>query len=174
MLRSALAASAFLFLFVFDAAAILHARPIIEKASVISGYAPGTIVISQSARRLFLIELDGGLRSYPVAVGKAGKAWLGSARINGKYVAPAWSPPADVKRDHPRLPGYIPGGSPDNPMGAGALTLDRAEIAIHGTSPSMRASIGRAASYGCIRMLNEDVMDLFGRVEVGAQVIAIP
>ena len=152
----------------------LQARPQIEQVALASHYAPGTIIISQSARRLFLIEPDGNTRSYPVAVGKAGKGWLGPARINGKHVAPAWSPPADVKRDHPSLPNYIPGGVPQNPMGAWALTLDRSEIAIHGTSPSMRGSIGRAASYGCIRMLNEDVIDLFERVQVGTPVVAVP
>jgi lipoprotein-anchoring transpeptidase ErfK/SrfK len=137
-------------------------------------YAPGTIVISQSQRRLFLVEGGGEVRTYRVAVGKAGKAWLGSARIAGKFVEPSWSPPADVKHDNPRLPNYIEGGAPHNPMGARALTLDRSEIAIHGTSRSMRASIGQAASYGCIRMLNEDVVDLFDRVRVGTPVVAIP
>jgi lipoprotein-anchoring transpeptidase ErfK/SrfK len=138
-----------------------------------SGIGPGTIVISQSQRRLYLTQDDGLAISYPIAVGKMGKAWSGWARVNGKFVAPAWSPPAVVKRDNPRLPNVIPGGSPSNPMGAAALTLDRDEIAIHGTSASMRASIGSAASYGCIRMYNEDVVDLFQRVSVGTPVVAI-
>ena len=86
---------------------------------------------------------------------------------------PAWSPPAEVKRDNPRLPNVIAGGAPNNPMGARALTLDRSEIAIHGTTPSMRASIGSAASYGCIRMYNEDVIDLYNRVSVGTRVLAV-
>jgi lipoprotein-anchoring transpeptidase ErfK/SrfK len=150
------------------------ARPQIELVALADHYAPGTIIISQSARRLFLVEGEGAVRSYRVAVGKAGKSWLGLAHINGKHVAPAWAPPADVKRDNPNLPNYIPGGVPQNPMGARALTLDRAEIAIHGTSPTMRASIGRAASYGCIRMLNEDVIDLFERVQIGTPVVALP
>jgi len=150
------------------------ARVRVEYDDLATHYAPGTIIISQSARRLFLVEGQGSVRSYRVAVGKVGKAWLGPARISGKHVAPAWSPQASVKRDNPRLPDYIPGGAPQNPMGARALTLDRAEIAIHGTSPSMRASIGQAASYGCIRMLNEDVIDLFERVQVGTLVVAIP
>ena len=78
-----------------------------------------------------------------------------------------------MKHDNPRLPDLIPGGSPHNPMGVRALTLDREEIAIHGTTQAMRASIGSAASYGCIRMYNEDVVDLFDRVSVGTPVIAI-
>jgi lipoprotein-anchoring transpeptidase ErfK/SrfK len=134
---------------------------------------PGTIVISQSQRRLFLIERGGRAISYPIAIGMPGRAWLGWARVSGKYVEPAWSPPADVKRDHPRMPDLIPGGAPNNPMGARALTLDRTEIAIHGTTASMRRSIGGAASYGCIRMYNEDVIDLFDRVDVGAPVLAV-
>ena len=79
-----------------------------------------------------------------------------------------------MKRDNPNLPDIIPGGSPSNPMGPRALTLDRSEIAIHGTTQSMRRSIGSAASYGCIRMYNEDIVDLFDRVRVGTAVVAIP
>ena len=93
--------------------------------------------------------------------------------VDGKYVEPAWSPPESVKRDHPELPDVIPGGSPHNPMGARAITLDRDEVAIHGTTCAMRASVGTAASYGCIRMFNEDVIDLYDRVSVGAPVVMI-
>ena len=137
------------------------------------GIGAGTIVISQSQRRLFLTQSDGGAISYPIAIGKSGRAWSGWAHVNGKYVQPAWSPPAVVKHDNPRMPALIPGGAPNNPMGARALTLDREEIAIHGTTASMRRSIGSAASYGCIRMYNEDVIDLYERVGVGTPVIAV-
>ena len=137
-------------------------------------FPPGAIVISQSARKLYLV-LDGRTAiAYPVAVAKAGMEWSGPARVSAKYVEPAWSPPESVRRDHPGLPDVIPGGAPSNPMGARAITLDRAEIAIHGTTRAMRASIGRAASYGCIRMRNEDVIDLFDRVSVGAPVMMTP
>jgi lipoprotein-anchoring transpeptidase ErfK/SrfK len=137
-------------------------------------YPPGTIVISQRQRRLYLTLGDGRAIRYPVAVGKAGKAWSGWARVDGKHVNPAWSPPYVVRRDNPHLPDFIPGGSPSNPMGPRALTLDRSEIAIHGTTQAMRRSIGTAASYGCIRMLNEDIVDLFDRVRVGTAVVSIP
>ncbi|MDB5569510.1 MAG: ErfK/YbiS/YcfS/YnhG family protein [Hyphomicrobiales bacterium] len=137
-------------------------------------YPAGTIVISQKQRRLYLTLGDGRAIRYPVAVGKLGKAWSGLARVDGKHVNPAWSPPDVVKRDNPRLPDLIPGGSPSNPMGVRALTLDRSEIAIHGTTEAMRRSIGSAASYGCIRMLNEDIVDLFDRVQVGTAVVAVP
>ncbi len=137
-------------------------------------YPPGSILISQSARRLYLV-LDGRTAvAYPVAVARRGMEWSGPARVAAKYVEPAWSPPDSVRRDHPDLPEVIPGGSPINPMGARALSLDRSEIAIHGTTRAMRASIGTAASYGCIRMLNEDVIDLYDRVTVGAPVIMTP
>jgi lipoprotein-anchoring transpeptidase ErfK/SrfK len=136
-----------------------------------SGYPPGAILISQSARTLYLILDSHTAIAYPVAVAKRGREWSGSARVEAKFVEPAWSPPDSVKRDHPDLPDVIPGGSPHNPMGARAITLDRNEIAIHGSTQAMRASIGSAASYGCIRMLNEDVIDLFDRVAVGAPVI---
>jgi lipoprotein-anchoring transpeptidase ErfK/SrfK len=138
-----------------------------------SPYEIGTIVISQSARKLYLITGPQSAIAYPVAVAKRGKEWSGYAKVDGKYVDPAWSPPESVKRDHPELPDVIPGGSPHNPMGARAITLDRDEVAIHGTTMAMRASVGTAASYGCIRMLNEDVIDLFDRVSVGAPVVMI-
>lgn len=133
------------------------------------GASPGTIVVRTAERRLYYVNGDGTAIRYPVAVGKAGKQWTGLARIEGKYVQPAWSPPFEVKRDNPRLPAVIAGGSPRNPMGAAALTLDRGEYAIHGTNrPS---SIGTFASYGCIRMFNQDVVDLYARVQVGTPVV---
>ncbi|MDQ0448570.1 lipoprotein-anchoring transpeptidase ErfK/SrfK [Methylobacterium aerolatum] len=128
----------------------------------------GSIVISVSQRKLYLVNGDGTAIRYPVAVGKPGKQWFGTVRIDGKYVAPAWSPPSDVKRDNPRLPNLIAGGSPHNPMGAAAMTLAGGQYAIHGTNrPS---SIGTWASYGCIRMYNQDVVDLYQRVDVGTSV----
>jgi lipoprotein-anchoring transpeptidase ErfK/SrfK len=136
-----------------------------------SAYSAGTIVINQSARKLYLVLDSNRALAYPVAVAKRGKEWSGFAKVEGKFVEPAWSPPVAVKRDHPELPDVIPGGSPNNPMGARAITLDRDEVAIHGTTEKMRASVGTAASYGCIRMYNEDVIDLFGRVAVGAPVV---
>ena len=131
--------------------------------------APGTIVIRTAERQLYLVEGGGTALRYRVAVGRPGKQWLGEARIDGKYVRPAWSPPAEVKRDNPRLPDVIAGGSPGNPMGMRALTLDRDEYAIHGTNRP--GSIGTFASYGCIRMLNEDIVDLYERVGVGTRVV---
>jgi lipoprotein-anchoring transpeptidase ErfK/SrfK len=132
----------------------------------------GDIVVVQRERRLYLVLGDGTALSYRVAVGKAGKQWTGTMPIVAKYHEVAWSPPASVKRDRPWLPDVIPAGAPGNPMGARVLSLP-GEYAIHGTSTSMRASIGTAASYGCIRMLNEDIIDLFERVRVGARVTVV-
>ncbi|MCJ2108438.1 L,D-transpeptidase [Methylobacterium sp. E-041] len=132
------------------------------------GVMPGSVVISVSQRRLYLVNGDGTAIRYPVAVGKPGKQWFGTKSIDGKYVQPAWSPPSEVKRDNPRLPNLIAGGSPHNPMGAAAMTLSGGEYAIHGTNrPS---SVGTWASYGCIRMYNQDVVDLYDRVSVGTPV----
>ncbi len=132
----------------------------------------GDIIVSQSQRRLFLALGDGTALSYRVAVGKAGKQWFGTTQIVAKHHEVAWSPPASVKRDRPWLPDVIAAGDPTNPMGARVLSLP-GEYAIHGTTASMRRSIGSAASYGCIRMLNEDIVDLFDRVRVGTRVTVI-
>lgn len=145
-----------------------------ELVSFPSNYPAGVMVISVHQRRLYLTEGNGMAIRYPVAVGKMGKAWFGETRVEGKYLHPAWSPPASVLRDHPNLPAVIRGGAPSNPMGVAAIALERDEIAIHGTNAHMRGSIGTAASYGCIRMYNEDVLDLYSRVEVGTPVVAIP
>jgi lipoprotein-anchoring transpeptidase ErfK/SrfK len=132
-------------------------------------YSPGTIVVKSNERRLYLVvDPDHAIR-YPVGVGKSGKQWAGTTRIDGKYRNPAWSPPAEVKRDKPSIPNVIPGGSPHNPMGVAAMTLAGGEYAIHGTN--MPGSIGGFVSYGCIRMLNEDITDLYQRVSVGTTVV---
>ena len=132
-------------------------------------YSPGTIVVKTGERRLYLVVDPEHAVRYPVGVGKAGKQWAGTTQIDGKYRNPAWSPPKEVKRDKPRLPDVIPGGSPKNPMGAAALTLSGGEYAIHGTN--VPGSVGGFVSYGCIRMFNRDVVDLYDRVSVGTTVV---
>jgi len=145
-----------------------------ETVAVARDYPSGMIIIKHSERRLYLMLGDGRAIRYPIAIGAGGRAWRGLAHIDGKYVRPDWAPPREVKRHNPALPDLIPGGSPRNPMGERALTLDRSEIAIHGTTQAMRRSIGTAASFGCIRMYNEDVVDLYDRVSVGTPVMAVP
>ena len=106
---------------------------------------------------------------YRVAVGRPTKQWYGQVEVAGKHLRPAWSPPEEVRLDNPNLPDVIPGGAPNSPMGFGALTLSGGEYAIHGTNRP--ESIGKFASYGCIRMHNEDIADLFERVDVGTLVV---
>jgi len=132
-------------------------------------YSPGTIVVRTGERHLYLILDSGKAMRYPVGVGRAGKQWAGTTRIDGKYRNPAWSPPKEVKHDKPNMPDVIPGGSPKNPMGVAAMTLAGGEYAIHGTN--MPGSVGGFVSYDCIRMYNADISDLFGRVSVGTTVV---
>jgi lipoprotein-anchoring transpeptidase ErfK/SrfK len=133
------------------------------------GELPGTIVINTRERRLYLV-LDGEVAiRYPVGVGRAGRQWQGRAVIDGAHIEPAWAPTPEIKRDNPSLPDVIPGGSPGNPMGARALTLSGGEYAIHGTNRP--ETVGTYASYGCIRMFNEDIIDLFSRVRLGTEVV---
>ena len=134
-----------------------------------SGYAPGTIVIRTNERRLYYYLGDGKALRYPVGVGRAGMQWTGTSFINGKYLNPAWAPPADIRHDKPNLPAVIPGGSPHNPMGVAAMTLSGGEYAIHGTNNP--GSIGGFVSYGCIRMYNQDITDLFNRVDYHTPVV---
>jgi lipoprotein-anchoring transpeptidase ErfK/SrfK len=129
----------------------------------------GTVVIRTNERRLYLVLEDGKALRYPVGVGRAGKQWQGQAQIDGAHVEPAWAPTPEIKDDNPDLPDVIPGGSPRNPMGARALTLTGGDYAIHGTNRP--ESIGTYASYGCVRMFNEDIIDLFGRVGLGTRVV---
>jgi lipoprotein-anchoring transpeptidase ErfK/SrfK len=135
----------------------------------LSGYSPGTIVIKTRERRLYYVVSNGKAVRYPVGVGRPDKQWSGQSAISGKYIKPAWSPPEEIRRDKPRLPYVIPSGAPNNPMGAAALTLAGGEYAIHGTNRP--GSVGGFVSYGCIRMLNSDILDLFDRVAVGTSVV---
>jgi lipoprotein-anchoring transpeptidase ErfK/SrfK len=137
----------------------------------LSGYAPGTIVVETSERKLHLVLGNGEVITYPVGVGKSGRSWAGNGAIAGKYIRPAWSPPKAIRRVKPWLPDYIPGGSPKNPMGAAAMTLTVDQYAIHGTNDP--GSIGGFVSFGCIRMHNSDILDLYKRVRVGTRVVVL-
>jgi lipoprotein-anchoring transpeptidase ErfK/SrfK len=130
------------------------------------GYQAGSVVIVTHARELYYVLGHGQAIRYPVGVGKAGMAWQGKAWVALKKTSPAWQAP-------PELGGgpVIPGGSPRNPMGAAVLGLSRGNYAIHGTNnPS---SIGGFVSHGCIRMHNEDVLDLYRRVPMGSEVYVL-
>lgn len=154
--------------------ALAIALPDISRAATrdvvaFSGFAPGTIVVKTGERRLYFV-IDGyrALR-FPVGVGRAGMTWTGSARVEGKFIRPAWSPPDMIRQENPGLPEVIPGGAANNPMGDAALTLRGGEYAIHGTNrPS---SIGGFVSHGCIRMYNSDIRALYRLVNVGTPVV---
>jgi lipoprotein-anchoring transpeptidase ErfK/SrfK len=142
-----------------------------ERVAFEAAVEPGTILIRTGERRLYFVLGNGTAIRYPVAVGRPDKQWFGRAFVNGKHRRPAWAPPAEVRDDNPNLPAFIPGGAPNNPMGVAALTLSGGEYAIHGTNRPN--SIGTYASYGCIRMYNQDITDLFERVSVGTTVVVV-
>jgi lipoprotein-anchoring transpeptidase ErfK/SrfK len=132
----------------------------------------GSIVINTSERRLYYLMGNGKALRYAVGVGKDGLSWSGRDRISSKRQWPDWRPPAEmVAREAAKgreLPSYVEGG-PNNPLGARALYIGSTLYRIHGTNQPW--TVGQANSSGCIRMTNEDVIDLFERVDVGAQVI---
>ena len=134
-----------------------------------AGFAPGTIVVKTGERRLYYVIDEARALRFPVGVGRSGKTWSGSTRVEGKYLRPDWQPPEEIRREHPGLPQVIRGGAADNPMGAAALTLRGGEYAIHGTNRP--ASIGGFVSYGCIRMHNRDIVELYRLVDIGTPVI---
>ncbi len=134
--------------------------------------ANGTIIVRTAERRLYFVVSPGVAVRYSVGVGRTGRQWQGASTISGKYLKPNWEPPSDVRRDKPDLPDVIPSGSPQNPMGAAAMTIAGGLYAIHGTNKP--ESIGKFVSYGCIRMYNADILDLFDRVSVGTAVIVKP
>jgi lipoprotein-anchoring transpeptidase ErfK/SrfK len=129
---------------------------------------PGTIVINTSERRLYLVMPDGKAMRYGVGVGRPGFDWAGSQTITRKAEWPTWTPPASMLKRRPDLPRFMPGG-PENPMGARAMYLGSTLYRIHGSNEP--ETIGQAVSSGCIRMLNEDVIDLYERVKVGTRVV---
>ncbi|MER8584348.1 L,D-transpeptidase [Mesorhizobium sp. M1338] len=135
---------------------------------------PGTIVIDTTQNFLFLIEKNGKARRYGVGTGKPGFEWSGTHKITNKREWPDWRPPAQmIKREAAKgryLPTYLAGGM-ENPLGARALYLGTTEYRIHGTNQPW--TIGGAVSSGCIRMRNEDVVDLYERVNVGTTVEVI-
>ncbi|MGE0006823.1 MAG: L,D-transpeptidase [Parvibaculaceae bacterium] len=129
---------------------------------------PGTIVIETRKRFLYLVLADGKALRYGIGVGRSGFTWKGTERISRKAEWPDWRPPAEMLERQPGLPEFMEGG-PGNPLGARALYLGATEYRIHGTAQPW--TIGRAVSSGCIRLTNEDVIDLYGRARVGAKVI---
>ncbi len=129
---------------------------------------PGTIIVETSERRLYLVLEGGKALKYGVGVGREGFQWSGIHRISRKAEWPSWTPPAAMRKRIPGLPAFMPGG-PDNPLGARALYIGSTLYRLHGTTEAW--TIGQAVSSGCIRLTNDDVIDLYDRVKVGAKVI---
>jgi lipoprotein-anchoring transpeptidase ErfK/SrfK len=132
--------------------------------------APGTLVVDTPDKFLFLVEPDGKALRYGIGVGRPGFTWSGVNRISRKAEWPDWTPPAEMVVRRPDLPRHMAGG-PGNPLGARALYLGSSLYRIHGTNEP--TTIGHNVSSGCIRMMNEDVIDLYGRVPVGTKVIVL-
>lgn len=142
-----------------------------ERVAFHDNHAPGTIVVRTGERRLYLVLGGGQALRYVVGVGREGAQWTGASSIEGKFIRPHWAPPPEMRLTRPDLPAVIPSGSPANPMGAAAMTLAGGAYAIHGTNRP--ESIGGFVSAGCIRMHNEDIMDLYDRVSVGTPVLVV-
>ena len=131
---------------------------------------PGTIVIDTPNKFLFLVQGDGKALRYGVGVGRPGFTWSGVKTVSAKKEWPAWTPPPEMLARRPDLPRHMEGG-PSNPLGARAMYLGSSLYRIHGSNEPW--TIGTNVSSGCIRMRNEDVIDLYGRVGVGARVVVI-
>jgi lipoprotein-anchoring transpeptidase ErfK/SrfK len=131
---------------------------------------PGTIVINTPDKFLYLVQEDGKALRYGIGVGRPGFTWAGEHEVTAKREWPDWRPPKEMLQRRPDLPRYMEGG-PDNPLGARAMYLGSTLYRIHGSNEPW--TIGTQVSSGCIRMRNEDVIDLYERVKVGTKVVVI-
>jgi lipoprotein-anchoring transpeptidase ErfK/SrfK len=133
-------------------------------------HAPGTVVVNTAERRLYYVLGGGQAVRYGIGVGRPGFEWGGSQTITRKQEWPDWRPPVQMLQRRPDLPRFMAGG-PDNPLGARAMYLGSSLYRIHGSNEPH--TIGQAVSSGCIRMLNDDVVDLYNRVRVGTRVVVL-
>ncbi len=131
-------------------------------------YRPGTIIVNTKERRLYYVMDNGKAVKYGIGVGRPGFQWSGTHRVTRKAEWPGWTPPPAMRKRQPGLPHYMEGG-PNNPLGARALYIGSTVYRIHGSNEPW--TIGNAVSSGCIRMTNDDVIDLYGRVKVGSRVV---
>ncbi|MGB3864306.1 MAG: L,D-transpeptidase, partial [Xanthobacteraceae bacterium] len=131
---------------------------------------PGTIVVDTPNKFLYLVQPGGSALRYGIGVGRPGFTWSGVKAITAKKEWPSWTPPTEMLKRRPDLPRFMEGG-PENPLGARAMYLGSSLYRIHGSNEPW--TIGTNVSSGCIRMRNEDVIDLYGRVNVGARVVVI-
>ena len=131
-------------------------------------YKPGQVIVSFGDRRLYLVTQPGQAISYPIAIPREKSRWQGTTFISDKRVNPSWTPTPEMIRENPRLPSWVPGGHPMNPLGVRAMYLGSSSYRIHGTDAPW--TIGQNVSKGCVRMYNQDVLDLYPRVPVGTRV----
>jgi lipoprotein-anchoring transpeptidase ErfK/SrfK len=131
-------------------------------------YTAGQVIVSFGDRRLYLITKAGTAISYPIAVPREQSRWQGTTSVTDKRINPSWRPTPEMLRENPKLPLWVPGGHRMNPLGVRAMYLGSSTYRIHGTDAPW--TIGQAVSKGCIRMLNEDVLDLYPKVPVGTKV----
>ena len=131
-------------------------------------YTAGQIIVSFGDRRIYLITKAGQAISYPIAVPREQSRWQGTTTVSDKRINPSWRPTPEMIRENPKLPTWVPGGHRMNPLGVRAMYLGASTYRIHGTDAPW--TIGQAVSKGCIRMFNEDVLDLYPRVPVGTKV----
>jgi lipoprotein-anchoring transpeptidase ErfK/SrfK len=129
----------------------------------------GDIIVSFGDRKLYLVTAVGQALSYPIAVPKEKARWEGKISVTSKRENPSWTPTPSMRVENPKLPMWVPGGHPMNPLGQRALYLGSSTYRIHGTDAPW--TIGSAASAGCVRMYNKDVADLYPRVNVGTAVL---
>jgi lipoprotein-anchoring transpeptidase ErfK/SrfK len=141
-----------------------------QVVSIESGEPAGTIIVMTNKKFLYLVLGEGKALRYGIGTARDGFEWSGTHRVTAKREWPGWTPPAEMKRRKPELPDYMPGGI-DNPLGARALYIGSTLYRIHGTNEPW--SIGQDVSSGCIRMINDDVIDLYSRVKIGAKVIVL-
>lgn len=132
--------------------------------------AKGTIIVDTTARYLYLILGHGRAMRYGIGVARDGFEWSGTHKITAKKEWPSWTPPAEMRKRQPELPAFMPGGL-NNPLGARALYIGNTLYRLHGTTAPW--SIGRKVSSGCIRLTNDDIIDLYRRASIGAKVIVI-
>src|SRR5258707_12557181 len=143
------------------------------KRQTVSGpgnYAPGTIIVNTTERRLYLIQDGGTALKYGIGVGRVGFTWAGTTAVVAKKEWPDWTPPSQMLARRPDLPRFMKGG-PENPLGARAMYLGSSLYRIHGSNEP--ETIGQAVSSRCFRLLNYDVIDLYSRVKVGAKVVVL-
>jgi len=139
-----------------------------EVVNFTENQAAGTIIVNTKQRRLYYVLGNGKAVRYAIAVGKEGYSWSGTSTVSSKREWPDWSPPPEMRARRPDLPVHMAGG-PNNPLGARALYLGDTLYRIHGTNEPWY--MGTARSSGCIRMTNDDVIDLYNRTKIGATVI---